>query len=125
MTITFDDIGGLGEQKQSIRETILLPLKHMDSLRQYSALLCPPTGVLFYGPPGTGKTLMAKAIGNPIIHVCAFFFVNKKVFREMILLPLRHMNSLRQYRTVFCPPFGVLFYGPPDTGKNVNGESHW
>jgi len=64
MTITFDDIGGLGEQKQSIRETILLPLKHMDSLRQYSALLCPPTGVLFYGPPGTGKTLMAKAIAK-------------------------------------------------------------
>jgi len=61
---TFLDIGGLEEQKNSLKETVLLPLRHHEQLQQYSALLCPPTGVLFYGPPGTGKTMMAKAIAK-------------------------------------------------------------
>eukprot|EP00494_Astrolonche_serrata_P029762 UN30029 len=72
---TFSDIGGLESQKKSLKESILLPLKHYEVLKQYSSLLCPPTGILFYGPPGTGKTMMAKAIANTA-HAT---FINLKI----------------------------------------------
>jgi SpoVK/Ycf46/Vps4 family AAA+-type ATPase len=68
LTVSFDDIGGLEEQKQSIMETILLPLGcpelFSDRSDNFSDLCRPPTGILFYGPPGTGKTMTAKAIAK-------------------------------------------------------------
>lgn len=68
LTVTFDDIGGLEEQKQSIMETILLPLGCPELFDEkgdnFSELCRPPTGILFYGPPGTGKTMTAKAIAK-------------------------------------------------------------
>ncbi len=82
ITIGVDDIGGLREIKETLWETILLPLQHpqlFDSSTAFAAsapaatrhsgppahnLLSIPLGVLFYGPPGTGKTLMAKAIAR-------------------------------------------------------------
>jgi len=68
LTVSFDDIGGLEEQKQSIMETILLPLGCPELFSNkndnFSDLCRPPTGILFYGPPGTGKTMTAKAIAK-------------------------------------------------------------
>jgi len=68
LTVSFDDIGGLEEQKQSIMETILLPLGCPELFSNkgdnFSELCRPPTGILFYGPPGTGKTMTAKAIAK-------------------------------------------------------------
>jgi len=68
LTVSFDDIGGLEEQKQSIMETILLPLGcpelFSNKSDNFSDLCRPPTGILFYGPPGTGKTMTAKAIAK-------------------------------------------------------------
>ena len=56
LTVSFDDIGGLEEQKQSIMETILLPLGCPERFNErsdnFSDLCRPPTGILFYGPPG-------------------------------------------------------------------------
>ena len=60
--ITFDDIGGLDEQKFEIRETVELPLLKPDSYRQIG--IDPPRGILLVGPPGNGKTLLARAVAN-------------------------------------------------------------
>jgi len=60
--ITYEDIGGLGEQIQRIREMIELPLRHPEVFDRLGVE--PPKGVLLHGPPGTGKTLIAKAVAN-------------------------------------------------------------
>ncbi len=61
-SITFDDIGGLAEQINEIKEVVELPLKKPELFRELG--IQPPKGVLLYGEPGTGKTLLAKAVAN-------------------------------------------------------------
>jgi len=61
-TVAYEDIGGLKEQVQKIREMVELPMRHPELFRRLGIM--PPKGVLLYGPPGTGKTLMAKAVAN-------------------------------------------------------------
>ncbi len=60
--VSYEDIGGLKEELQRVRETIELPLKHPELFDRLG--IGPPKGVLLYGPPGTGKTLIAKAVAN-------------------------------------------------------------
>ncbi len=60
--VTYEDIGGLGEQVRKVREMIELPLRHPELFTKLG--IEPPKGVLLYGPPGTGKTLLAKAVAN-------------------------------------------------------------
>jgi len=60
--VTYDDVGGLIEEIQRIREMVELPLKHPELFHRLN--IDPPKGVLFYGPSGTGKTLMAKAVSQ-------------------------------------------------------------
>mgnify|MGYP001155982600 FL=1 len=61
-TISYEDIGGLGDQLQKVREMIELPLKHPILFATLG--IDPPRGVLLHGPPGTGKTLIAKAVAS-------------------------------------------------------------
>ncbi len=60
--VTYEDIGGLDEEVQQVREMIELPLKHPEVFQQLG--IDAPSGVLLQGPPGTGKTLLAKAVAN-------------------------------------------------------------
>lgn len=60
--VTYDDVGGLTDEIQRIREMVELPLKHPELFFRLN--IDPPKGVLFYGPSGTGKTLMAKAVSQ-------------------------------------------------------------
>lgn len=60
--VTFEDIGGLDEQIERIRDAVQLPFQHRELFERYD--LTPPKGVLLYGPPGNGKTLIAKAVAH-------------------------------------------------------------
>ncbi|MBA7608221.1 ATP-dependent zinc metalloprotease FtsH [subsurface metagenome] len=60
--VTYEDIGGLKNELQRVREMIELPLKHPEVFDRLG--IEPPKGVLLHGPPGTGKTLIAKAVAN-------------------------------------------------------------
>jgi len=61
-SITYEDIGGLRDSVDKIREMVELPLRHPELFTKLG--IEPPKGVLLYGPPGTGKTLLAKAVAN-------------------------------------------------------------
>jgi len=61
-SITYEDIGGLKEEVQKVREMIELPLKHPELFDRLG--IEPPKGVLLHGPPGTGKTLIARAVAS-------------------------------------------------------------
>src|SRR6266550_134929 len=60
--VHWDDIGGLDEAKQEMRESIEWPLKMNKLFAHFDAR--PPRGIMLYGPPGTGKTLLAKAVAT-------------------------------------------------------------
>lgn len=90
-SVSFADIGGLGEQIRELREVIELPLTNPELFIRVG--IKPPKGVLLYGPPGTGKTLLARALASNInatfLKVVASAIVDKyigesaRVIREM------------------------------------------
>ncbi|MBO3142839.1 proteasome ATPase [Dermatophilus congolensis] len=67
--VSYDDIGGLSEEIDQIRDAIELPYLHPELYRDHQ--LRPPKGVLLYGPPGTGKTLIAKAVAASLARQSA------------------------------------------------------
>ncbi|WP_454885962.1 CDC48 family AAA ATPase [Sphingomonas oryzagri] len=60
--VGWDDIGGLDDAREKLREGVELPLKHPDAFRRMGIRAA--KGFLLYGPPGTGKTLLAKAVAR-------------------------------------------------------------
>ena len=68
--VSYEDIGGLGNQVQRIREMIELPLKYPEIFERLGVQA--PKGVFLYGPPGTGKTLIVRAVA----HETDAYFIN-------------------------------------------------
>ena len=62
--VTYEDIGGMDEQLELVREMIELPLSEPELFQEVGVE--PPKGVLLHGPPGTGKTLIARAVANEV-----------------------------------------------------------
>ncbi|MHA2377721.1 MAG: CDC48 family AAA ATPase [Candidatus Thorarchaeota archaeon] len=60
--VTYEEIGGLSDAIQRIREMVELPMKHPEIFKRLG--IDPPRGLILHGPPGTGKTLLAKAVAS-------------------------------------------------------------
>ena len=60
--VKWEDVGGLEDIKEELKEAVEWPLKYADIFKKAGAQ--PPKGILLYGPPGTGKTLLAKAVAS-------------------------------------------------------------
>ena len=69
---TYEDIGGLHEEIQRVREMVELPMRHPELFQRLG--IEPPKGVLLHGPPGCGKTLLARAVANE--SEANFFSIN-------------------------------------------------
>lgn len=69
---TYEDVGGLQEEIQRVREMVELPLRHPELFQRLG--IEPPKGVLLHGPPGCGKTLIARAVANE--SEANFFSIN-------------------------------------------------
>jgi transitional endoplasmic reticulum ATPase len=70
--VTYDDIGGMGDTIDQLREMIELPLRYPELFERLG--VDPPKGVLLHGPPGTGKTRLARAVANE--SSAEFFLIN-------------------------------------------------
>ncbi|PRT54416.1 Cell division control protein 48 [Wickerhamiella sorbophila] len=64
VNVSWEDVGGLDEIKQELKETVEYPVLHPEMYTKFG--MSPSKGVLFFGPPGTGKTLLAKAVATEV-----------------------------------------------------------
>jgi len=100
--VTYQDIGGIEDQLEEVRETVEMPLKNPDMFTEVG--IEPPSGVLLHGPPGTGKTMLAKAVANQtdatFIKMAGSELVHKfigegaKLVRDLFELARQHEPSV-------------------------------
>jgi peroxin-6 len=79
--VQWADVGGLGEAKKEILDTIELPLRHP---KLFASGLRQRSGLLLYGPPGTGKTLLAKAIATGTVMLS--LYLHRALFINVSML---------------------------------------
>jgi len=100
--VTYQDIGGIEDQLDEVRETVEMPLENPGMFEEVG--IDPPSGVLLHGPPGTGKTMMAKAVANQtdatFIKMAGSELVHKfigegaKLVRDLFELARQHEPSV-------------------------------
>jgi len=100
--VGYEDIGGIDDQMEEVRETVELPLKNPDMFDDVG--IDPPSGVLLHGPPGTGKTMLAKAVANQtdatFIKMAGSELVHKfigegaKLVRDLFELARQHQPAV-------------------------------
>ncbi|MCO5553767.1 hypothetical protein L7F22_007293 [Adiantum nelumboides] len=99
---SYEDVGGLEQQIQEIKESVELPLTHPELYEEMG--IKPPKGVILYGVPGTGKTLLAKAVANQtsatFLRVVGSELIQKylgdgpKLVRELFRVAEEHAPSI-------------------------------
>merc|ERR1711871_1060373 len=115
---SWDDIGGLEDVKNELRELVQYPIEHPDKFEKFG--MNPSRGVLFYGPPGCGKTLLAKAVANE----CQSNFISVK---GPELLTMYFGESEANVRDTFAKARAaapcVLFFDELDSIAQQRGNS--
>merc|ERR1711907_659475 len=115
---SWDDIGGLEDVKNELRELVQYPIEHPEKFEKFG--MNPSRGVLFYGPPGCGKTLLAKAVANE----CQSNFISVK---GPELLTMYFGESEANVRDTLAKARGaapcVLFFDELDSIAQQRGNS--
>merc|ERR1719231_1912537 len=115
---SWDDIGGLEDVKNELRELVQYPIEHPEKFEKFG--MNPSRGVLFYGPPGCGKTLLAKAVANE----CQSNFISVK---GPELLTMYFGESEANVRETFSKARAaapcVLFFDELDSIAQQRGSS--
>merc|ERR1712070_1251873 len=115
---SWDDIGGLEDVKNELRELVQYPIEHPEKFEKFG--MNPSRGVLFYGPPGCGKTLLAKAVANE----CQSNFISVK---GPELLTMYFGESEANVRDTFAKARAaapcVLFFDELDSIASARGGS--
>jgi len=98
--ISWDQIGGLKEQIEEIREAIELPLNNPEIFERIG--IDPPKGVLLYGPPGTGKTLIGKALASAT-NATFIYIVGSELVQKFIGEGAKLVKELFDYAREHSP----------------------
>jgi len=98
--ITYNDIGGLDEQINEIKEAVELPLLKPEMFKKVG--IEPPKGVLLFGPPGTGKTMLARAVANQT-HSTFIKLIGSELVRKYIGEGARLVRELFKLATEKAP----------------------
>ena len=91
-SISFEDIGGLDDTIEDIKEIAIVPLVHPEVYIKSGQE--PPKGILLYGPPGVGKTLLAKALAREA--QCKFITISGPE-----IISARYGDSEKAVREIF------------------------
>ena len=120
-TLTFADIDGLEEVKETLRKRVIFPLLHPEKREKYG--IAGGGGVLLYGPPGTGKTLLVRAIagelGLPFYHRKTSDLIDS-------LMGASEKNLAKLFEEARSQPNGaIVFLDELDAvGSKRTGETH-
>ena len=117
--VSYEDIGGLRDEIDRIREMIELPLKHPELFDRLG--IEPPKGVLLWGPPGTGKTMIAKAVANE--SGASFFTINgPEIMSKFYGQSEENLRKMFQQATKESP--SIIFIDEIDAFAPKREETH-
>ncbi|NPA22531.1 MAG: CDC48 family AAA ATPase [Candidatus Micrarchaeota archaeon] len=117
--VTYEDIGGLEDAIQKIREMVELPMRHPELFERLG--ITPPKGVLLYGPPGTGKTLLAKAVANET-NASFYHIAGPEIVSKFVGESEQRLRNIFEEAKKNAP--SIIFIDELDAIAPKRGETH-
>ncbi len=117
--VSYEDIGGLKEEVEKIREMVELPMKHPEVFERMG--IGAPKGVLLTGPPGTGKTLLAKAVASETDSQF-FSIAGPEIMSKFYGESEKHLRDIFDEAEKNAP--SIVFIDEVDSIAPKRGESH-
>jgi len=115
--VTYDDLGGMRDTIDALREMVELPLRHPELFQRLG--VDPPKGVLLHGPPGTGKTLLARAVANE--SAARFFLINgPEIMGSAFGESERHLREIFEQAAQAAP--SIIFIDEIDSIAPKRGQ---